>query len=252
MRLDRLLSNQNGISRQTARELLRQGRVRVDDQICHDGLRAISPFMQVCLDEDCLQAAKPGHYLMLNKPAGYLSATRDPQHPTVLDLLPAELRPQLHLAGRLDRSTTGLLVLTNDGQWSRQLTAPSAKLPKRYRVTTSEPIAEEAAERFAQGIYLERENLLTSPAELHLLAPCEALLTIYEGRHHQVKRMFHAVGNRVCGLHRELMGPLLLDSSLAPGKYRLLSTAEIQAVWAQPDPDHSAQRPAHVRLPAPE
>lgn len=233
MRLDRLLSNQNGISRQTARTLLRQGRVRVDNQVCQDGLRPITPFMQVCLDQACLQTAKPAHYLMLHKPAGYLSATSDPQHPTVLDLLPAELRPHLHLAGRLDRSTTGLMVLTNDGQWSRHLTAPGSRLAKVYRVTTREPIAAETGERFARGIYLAREDLLTSPAELQLLTDHEALLTIYEGRHHQVKRMFHAVGNQVTALHRERMGPLQLDpGQLAAGEFRQLSSNEIQAVWA--------------------
>ncbi|TVP88126.1 MAG: pseudouridine synthase [Pseudomonadaceae bacterium] len=231
MRLDRLLSNQNGISRQTARELLRQGRVRVDNQVCHDGLHEITRFMQVTLDQHCLQAAQPAYYLMLHKPAGYLSATQDPQHPTVLELLPAELRAQLHLAGRLDRSTTGLMLLTNDGLWSRQLTSPSAKLAKVYRVTTRESISPQAAARFAQGIYLAREDLFTRPAELQLLSPCEALLTIYEGRHHQVKRMFHAVGNRVCALHRERMGPLHLDPALAPGDYRPLDAHEIRTIW---------------------
>ncbi|SDU38580.1 pseudouridine synthase [Halopseudomonas salegens] len=230
MRLDRLLSNQNGISRQTARDLLHQGRVRVDDQICRDGLKAISSFMQVTLDHDCLQVAKPGYYLMLHKPAGYLSATQDPQHPTVLELMPAELREHLHLAGRLDRSTTGLLLLTNDGLWSRRLTAPGSDLAKVYRVTTSEPISPEAAARFADGIFLARENLYTRPAALQLLGPCQALLSIYEGRHHQVKRMFHAVGNRVCALHRERMGPLQLDPALAPGDFRPLSSREIHAV----------------------
>jgi 16S rRNA pseudouridine516 synthase len=231
MRLDRLLSNQGTISRQRARRLLLEGRVSIDGHICRDGQQAVSAFMRVCLDEHCLQAGKVAHYYMLHKPAGYLSATTDPQHPTVLELLPASVRGQLHLAGRLDRSTTGLLLLSNDGLWTRHLTLPDSQLAKRYRVETCEAISPLAQTAFTRGIYLAREALWTRPAELQQLSSHTALLTIYEGRHHQIKRMFHAVGNRVCRLHRESMGPLQLDPDLPPGAWRALSEGEIQAVW---------------------
>ena len=167
---------------------------------------------------------------MLHKPVGYLSATSDPQHPTVMQLIPSPLREQLHIGGRLDRSSSGLLILTNDGLWSRRLTEPRIKLPKTYRVTTLRPISPETAERFAEGIYMTTEQLTTSPAQLQQLAPCEARLTIYEGRYHQVKRMFHAVGNQVVSLHRESMGAIVLDPALAAGEYRTLTTAEVASV----------------------
>jgi 16S rRNA pseudouridine516 synthase len=138
------------------------------------------------------------------------------------------LRTNLHLAGRLDRATTGLLLLTNDGLWSRRITAPEQKIPKVYRVTTAETINPEAETRFAAGIWLAREGVLTSPARLERISPCEAHLTIYEGRHHQVKRMFAAIGNAVTALHRESMGSIRLDPDLAPGQYRPLTATELK------------------------
>jgi 16S rRNA pseudouridine516 synthase len=164
---------------------------------------------------------------MLNKPRGFLSATADDIHPTVMELIAPTLRQDLHIAGRLDRSSTGLLILTNDGHWSRQLTEPRVKIPKVYKVSTAYPISPETHERFAEGIWFEFEQLTTSPADLDLLSPCEARVTIYEGRYHQVKRMFHAVGNRVTALHRERMGNIRLDDNLAAGEYRPLTAEEI-------------------------
>jgi len=164
---------------------------------------------------------------MLHKPAGYLSATADKIHKTVMELIDPELRKDLHIAGRLDRASTGLLILTNDGTWSRRLTEPRVKLPKVYRVTTVEPVSTDAIERFAQGIWFEYEQLTTSPARLEPLSANESRVTIYEGRYHQIKRMFHATGNRVSSLHREQMGAITLDPTLKPGEFRPLTTREI-------------------------
>lgn len=230
MRLDRLISNHPQYSHKRARLLLAAGRVRVNGCIARDGCTEVDRFMSVCVDEIELKSGTAAHYLMLHKPAGYLSATTDAQHPTVMELLPAPLRVLLHIAGRLDRSSTGLLILTNDGLWSRRLTAPQIKIPKTYRVTTAEPISTDAPKRFAQGIYFAFEDLTTSPAQLDRLGECEARLTIYEGRYHQVKRMFHAVGNRVLTLHRESMGSMVLNQALAPGNFRPLSQTEIDSV----------------------
>jgi 16S rRNA pseudouridine516 synthase len=169
---------------------------------------------------------------MLHKPAGFLSATLDHTHTTVMELVAPELREDLHIAGRLDRASTGLLILTNDGRWSRQLTEPRIKIPKVYRVCTAYPISPDTPQRFAEGIWFEYEQLTTSPAQLDLLGPCEARVTIYEGRYHQVKRMFHAAGNRVTALHRERMGKIRLDDSLAPGQYRPLTPEEIDLMQA--------------------
>lgn len=229
MRLDRFIARHTRQSQQTARLLITAGRVQVEGQVIRDAQRAVDRFVTVQLDDRFLQQHTPLHF-MLHKPPGYLSATCDPLHPTVLQLFAESLRPQLHIGGRLDRSTSGLLILTNDGLWSRRLTEPGQRIPKMYLVGTAEPIAACAAERFEQGIHLGREDIVTSPAQLQLLAPDLARLTIYEGRHHQVKRMFHAVGNRVISLHRERMGEIELDSALSPGQYRALTTEEIAGI----------------------
>lgn len=227
MRLDRFLSKRPDFNRQQVRQLLLAGRVAVDGQTERDGLREINGFNRIELDGQQLQAGEPARYLMLHKPAGVVSATHDPQHRTVLDLLPEAAREGLHIAGRLDGNTTGLLLLTNDGQWSRRLTLPGSKLPKVYHVETAEPIGAEYVETFARGIYFAFENLTTLPARLELLGSHSARLTLVEGRYHQVKRMFGHFRNRVTRLHRESIGPIFLDATLQPGEYRPLTTAEI-------------------------
>ena len=227
MRLDRFICKHTEYGHQQAKRLIAAGQVKVNDLVITDLRAAIDRFMCVELDGRRLQHQQ-AYYLMLNKPAGYLSATSDPQHPTVLELLPPELRTDLHLAGRLDRATTGLLLLTNDGLWSRRITAPEQKIPKVYRVTTAEPIHPDAEACFAAGVWLAREGVFTSPAPLERISACEAFLTIYEGRHHQVKRMFAAIDNEVTALHRESMGSIRLDPDLAPGQYRCLTAAELR------------------------
>lgn len=227
MRLDRFLSKRPEFSRQDVRRLLLEARVQVDGQVQQDGLHEISAFSRIELDGQLLQAGEPARYLMLHKPAGVVSATRDPQHRTVLDLLPEKQRAGLHIAGRLDGNTTGLLLLTNDGQWSRRLTLPTSKLPKVYRVATAEPITAEYVATFARGIYFAYEDLVTQPAQLEILASHRARLTLTEGRYHQVKRMFGHFRNRVTALHRESIGPIRLDPALQPGQHRPLTTEEI-------------------------
>lgn len=230
MKLSRILSNQNGVSRQQANRTIACGQVLVDGQICTEAARDISRFQSVVVKGKVFQQAEPAHYLMLNKPAGYLSATRDPVHPTVMALVPQDLRDCLHIAGRLDRASTGLMILTNNGDWSRRLTEPGIKLPKVYRVTTVKPIGTDAIARFAEGIWFAYEKLTTSPATLEPLAPREARVTIFEGRYHQVKRMFHAVGNQVTSLHRERIGAIALPETLAPGASRCLTPEEVGSV----------------------
>ncbi|WPP45612.1 pseudouridine synthase [Pseudomonas sp. AN-1] len=227
MRLDRFLSKRPELNRQQVRQLLLAGRVQVDRLAECDGHREINGFNRIELDGQLLQAGQTARYLMLHKPAGVVSATSDPQHRTVLDLLPAAERAGLHIAGRLDGNTTGLLLLTNDGQWSRRLTLPGSKLPKVYRVETAEPIDAEYVDTFARGIYFAFEDLTTLPAHLEILDSHSARLTLVEGRYHQVKRMFGHFRNRVTRLHRESIGPIRLDPMLQPGQYRPLDAAEI-------------------------
>jgi len=230
MRLDRFLSNLPRFNRQQVRLLLVQKRIKVDGLIVGDPHHEVREFNQVEVDDEVLQAGRPPCYFMLHKPQGCVSATRDPEHPTVLDLIDEPEAAELHIAGRLDFNTTGLMILTNDGQWSRRLTQPQTKLPKIYYVETEQIIGPEYAETFARGLYFAFEDLTTQPATLELLGPRSARLSIVEGRYHQVKRMFGHFDNKVLRLHREAMGPLVLDENLAPGQYRALRTEEIERI----------------------
>ncbi|TFW42003.1 16S rRNA pseudouridine(516) synthase [Pseudomonas fluorescens] len=230
MRVDRFLSNLPRFNRQQARRLLVERRISVDGVTVSDPHYEVREFSRVCLDVEVLQAGKPARYFMLHKPQGCVSATSDPQHPTVLDLLREPDKNELHIAGRLDFNTTGLMLITNDGQWSRRLTQPTTKLPKVYRVETEDVIGPDYAATFAAGLYFAFEDLTTQPAELAVLGPTTARLSIIEGRYHQVKRMFGYFNNKVIGLHRERMGPLELDPALAPGEYRALTVEEIHQV----------------------
>ncbi|QGZ32151.1 pseudouridine synthase [Stutzerimonas stutzeri] len=230
MRLDRFLANLPRFSHQQARHLLATGRIEVNGQTVRDGTCDIRPFDRVELDDLVLQKGKPARFFMLHKPAGCVSATTDPQHLTVLDLLDEPDKAELHIAGRLDYNTTGLLIITNDGLWSRRLTQPDNRQGKTYLVETEAPIDPACVDRFAAGIHFRFENLTTLPAELELLDTHRARLTLHEGRYHQVKRMFGHFDNKVIRLHRERMGPLSLDSTLAPGDYRVLTPSEIAPI----------------------
>ncbi|CAD5106901.1 pseudouridine synthase [Zestomonas carbonaria] len=228
MRLDRLLGNLPHGNRRDARLALAAGHVRVDGATVRDGRLEVREFNRVELDGQVLQAGKPARYFMLHKPAGVVSATEHPEHRTVLDLLDEPDRHDLHLAGRLDLNTTGLVLITNDGHWSRRLTLPQSEKPKVYLVETEQPIAEEYVETFARGLHFRYEDIVTRPAELQILGSHRARLTLHEGRYHQVKRMFGHFRNKVVRLHRERIGALHLGD-LEEGRYRLLTPQEIAA-----------------------
>jgi 16S rRNA pseudouridine516 synthase len=230
MRVNRFLSNLPRFNRKQVRLLLVERRIKVDGQVVSDPHFDVREFSRVECDDEVLQAGKPPRYFMLHKPPGCVSATSDPRHPTVLDLIDEPDKHELHIAGRLDFNTTGLMLITNDGSWSRRLTQPQTKLPKIYYVETEQDIGPEYAQTFAQGLYFAFEDLTTQPAELLVLGPKSARLSIVEGRYHQVKRMFGHFDNKVLHLHRERMGPLVLDEALAPGEYRPLTAEEIQHI----------------------
>ncbi|UVE18738.1 pseudouridine synthase [Pseudomonas sp. LS44] len=229
MRLDRLLGNLPHGNRREARLALAAGRVRVDGASISDGRLEVREFSRIELDGEVIQAGKAARYFLLHKPAGVVSATEHPQHRTVLDLLDEPDKHELHLAGRLDLNTTGLLLITNDGLWSRRITLPQTKLAKVYYVETEQPIGAEYAEVFAAGLYFAYENLTTLPAGLETLGSHSARLTLYEGRYHQVKRMFGHFQNKVVRLHRERMGSLALGD-LPEGAYRALSQTELDSL----------------------
>lgn len=230
MRVDRFLSNLPRFNRKQVRLLLVKRRIKIDGQVVSDPHFEVREFSRVECDDEVLQAGKPPRYFMLHKPPGCVSATSDPRHPTVLDLIDEPDKHELHIAGRLDFNTTGLMLITNDGSWSRRLTQPQTKLPKIYYVETEQDIGPEYAQTFTQGLYFAFEDLTTQPAELVVLGPKSARLSIVEGRYHQVKRMFGHFDNKVLHLHRERMGPLVLDEALAPGEYRPLTAEEIQHI----------------------
>ena len=229
MRLDRFIESRLAYSAQTVRSLFVQRHVRLNGETVLDGRGRISEFCCVDVEGNLLQARQP-IYLMLNKPKGCVSATRDTKNKTVLDLINLPEKAQLHLAGRLDFNTTGLLLLTNDGRWSRKLTLPQQKIPKRYWVETQDTITENYAKKFAEGFYFRFENITTQPATLEILSPTTAHLTIYEGRYHQIKRMFGFFNNEVINLHRLSMGGIALDENLIAGEYRFLTADEIVSV----------------------
>ncbi|SDO63522.1 pseudouridine synthase [Ectopseudomonas guguanensis] len=230
MRLDRFLSNFPRFSRQDSRLLISAGRLHVDGAVVCDPRHDIRDFHRVELDDELLQAGRSARYWMLHKPVGVVSATEHHEHRTVLDLLDEPDKHDLHLAGRLDLNTSGLLLITNDGRWSRRITQPQQRKPKVYHVTTEQPITGEYAEVFERGLYFAFEDLTTLPAQLDILGSHSARLTLFEGRYHQVKRMFGHFRNRVVALHRESMGEIVLDPQLAPGQYRALTAAEIASV----------------------
>lgn len=229
MRLDYFIANATTLSRRDAKKAISAGLVKVDGKICRKAGTLVAPGSGITLEGQPLTL--PGErYLMLHKPEGVISATTDSQQPTALDLLPASERQGLHIAGRLDADTTGLLLLTTDGQWSHRVTSPRVHCPKTYRVTLSEPIDATAIALLEQGLELRNESRPTSPARVHRLDDRLIDLTISEGRYHQVRRMLAAVGNHVDGLHRWRIGKIVLDPALAPGQYRELSADEVECL----------------------
>ena len=230
MKLDRLLAKHDSMGRNRARELVVARRVSVDGELAIRIDQEVSRFSKVLIDGMPFRQPQRLLHFMVHKPAGVVSATRDAEHRTVIDLIDDPDRESLHLVGRLDRNTTGLVLLTNDGRWSKRLMDPTSKVAKVYRVGTRDPIPESAIQAFAEGFHFHTENLVTLPAALEILSSHEALLTLHEGRYHQVKRMFHRIGNRVTSLHRESIGGIELPQDLPPGAWRALTEREIAGV----------------------
>lgn len=229
MRIDQFIATSSPLSRKEAKRAIHAGSVEVNGEVWKDTGKHVPTGAQVLLEGE--QLTQQGErYLMLNKPTGVVSATRDSEHPTALDLLPAaltELTRNLHIAGRLDADTTGLLLLTTDGQWSHRITSPRADRPKTYRVSLNTPISGPAIEALETGVMLHNDPKPTKPSQVKVLEHQLIELTISEGRYHQVKRMLAAVGNHVDALHRQSIGNITLDPALKPGAYRELTDQEV-------------------------
>lgn len=230
-RLDKFLSAALGISAKAVKPLLARGGVLVDGHVELDARTIVHQFSLIECEGRVLQARTP-HYLMLNKPMGVVSATKDNQHVTVIDLLRECASPDVHLAdlhlvGRLDFNSTGLMLITNDGRWSRNLSAPESKIRKRYIVTLADKVTTEMVDAFARGMYFPFENITTLPAELIVLGNRKVEVILQEGRYHQIKRMFGRFQNEVLTIHRTGVGAITLDASLAPGQFRALTQTEV-------------------------
>ena len=225
MRLDQFIATSTELSRKDAKRAISRGEVTVNEQICKGANTRLAGHERVALSGTLLTLAGE-RYLMMNKPAGVVSATTDSDHPTALDLLPSDITRNLHIAGRLDADTTGLLLLTTDGKWSHRVTSPRTDCPKTYRVTLSEPLTDAAAQQLERGVGLHNDPKPTRPAGVKVLEERIIELTISEGRYHQVKRMLAAVGNHVDALHRLRIGKVELDTALGPGEYRELTPEE--------------------------
>lgn len=227
MRLDRFLAESTGMSRKDAGRQVRAGEVTVNGRVNKKGAYQVQAEDEV-IWRDIIQQPPGSVYYMLHKPAGCVCTHDDPAHISAFALVDHPDPGKLHAAGRLDADTTGLVLITSDGQWSHRITSPRYACPKTYRVWSRDPVTEQQLQQLRNGVQLRGEERATAPAQAELLADREVLLTITEGRYHQVKRMVAAVGNQLDALHREQVGSLALDADLQPGEYRELTTAEIQ------------------------
>lgn len=230
IRLDKFLADMGFGTRSQVRQQISRGNVTVN------GLSARRPELKIDTDKDrvffCGAEAVYAQYeyYMLNKPAGVVSATEDKNDPTVVELIRERRRKDLFPVGRLDKDTEGLLLITNDGDLAHRLLAPEKHVDKVYYAEIDGKVTREDAELFRAGVDIGDEKK-TMPALLEILSSADrskVLLTIHEGRFHQVKRMFHAVGKEVVFLRRIRMGPLKLDEKLHPGEYRRLTKEEVE------------------------
>ncbi len=227
MRLDKFIAEQTGLTRTQAARALKSSLVTVNNKIIKSGATKITPQDIVIFDEQPLEWFEQGQYFMLYKPQGYVCSNDDSEYPTVFDFFDYPLKGKLHCAGRLDADTTGLVLLTDDGQWSHRITSPKYQCEKTYLVTLADPVESFYEEKLQQGIMLRGEKTPTLPAKLEIIDDYNVYLTISEGRYHQVKRMFAALGNKVEFLHRCQIGNMVLDDSLEEGEFRALTEEEI-------------------------
>jgi 16S rRNA pseudouridine516 synthase len=235
VRIDKLLANLGYGSRRDIHAAARNGRIRLDGVTIDAAERKLDAreIAGLTVDGEALDPL-PGLVLMLNKPVG-TTCSREEAGPLVQDLLPERWRrrdPPLSTVGRLDKDTSGLLLMTDDGALLHKIIAPKAHVPKRYRAHLARPLQGDEATRFAEGtLMLRGETKPLLPATLEILGPTEAVLTIEEGRYHQVRRMFAALGNHVESLRRESIGALRLPDDLAEGAWRVLAPADVAAVF---------------------
>ena len=227
-RLDKIISNRTGISRKDAKAAIYSGKVTVSGNIIRSSDFKVSENDEIFLEGKKI-SGNAHIYIVLNKPKGYVSATEDPEQKTVIELVPPELfRNGIFPAGRLDKDTTGLMIITDDGDFAHRILAPRKHVPKKYAVTIDLPVTEEMAKGFENGI--ELSDGVCKSAKLFKTGEYTCEVTLSEGRYHQIKRMFGCFGAKVTELHRLSMGGFSLPENLLPGECRELTENELSLI----------------------
>jgi pseudouridylate synthase len=221
MRLDKFLANMGVGTRSEVKQLLKKGAVKVNQNIVKLPKLHVNPNSDEIMVNDEVVSYIDKVYIMLNKPKGYISATEDELHPTIIDLIPEYAHLNIFPVGRLDKDTEGLLLVTNDGQFNHEVMNPNKHVSKTYEVYSKHPITQFDIDKFKSGIELSDGKL--KPAILKKVDNYVSHVTIYEGKYHQVKRMFHSIENEVLELKRIKIAQLELDHNLDLGSYRLLT-----------------------------
>ncbi|MDG1311747.1 MAG: pseudouridine synthase [Porticoccaceae bacterium] len=229
MRLDKYISNATDLSRTDAKRLIKNGEVTIDDEAASNPAQKISDDQIVAIEGSTINMAQ-SRYFMMNKPAGVVSVTKDHNNPTAIGLMYEHRSEELQIAGRLDIDTTGLLLITDNGQWNHRLTSPRSDCAKIYEVGLAEPVGANYQAALAEGVMLENEKHRCMPAHMNQIDEHHLTLSIAEGKYHQVKRMFAALGNHVVSLHRFQVGDIVLDTNLEPGEYRALTDIEVTSI----------------------
>ncbi len=225
-RLDKLVCEMFGLTRKQAKKEISSGNVTVNGSVVRQSAEHCLVTDEIACGEK-IGRYQRFYYIMMNKPKGVLSATADRKMRTAIDLLPEELfRKDLFVAGRLDKDTTGFLLLTNDGDFAHNILSPKNHIQKTYVARLEQPVKPSDVQLFAKGIQLK--DFVCKPAILRPIGDCLAEIVVVEGKFHQIKRMFHSVDNEVLELHRKKMGELELDKSLLPGESRYISEDELK------------------------
>lgn len=226
MRLDKYICKSTELSKCEALEAIEKQQVKVNDKLALHAELQVHKNNLVTLNGAPL-ILRPFRYLLFHKPENTLCSNVDEAHPSIFHHIDIDRKMEMHIVGRLDVDTTGLVLLTDDGSWTYRIITPNAQCEKVYRVKLRKAICDEAVQKLEQGIKLQGLDRPTRPAKVTVLDAHEVRLTITQGHFHQVKRMFRAVGNKVCGLHREKIGGVSLDVDI--GRWRHLTEEEVQS-----------------------
>lgn len=229
MRLDKFICKSSEMSRNEAKKALRYGQIKVDGNVVKSSTFNVEETNEVTMNGELLNLIGI-RYIMLHKPEETVCSNVDEVYPSILNLIDLPKAFDLTIAGRLDADTTGLVILTDDGQWAHKITSPRHECKKIYRAVLKEDFTSVMQNALEQGVQLNNEHGLTKPAIVEVLSTREIRLTITEGKYHQVKRMLAAVGNKVLELHRQQIGDIVLEDDVAEGQWRYLTAEEVASI----------------------